>query len=351
MQTINTNEEISCTNSDREDAYIKVIDVGQDKNTNLNYATRSPIKNDGIPGDVCNQDTHYQNVPEQSHDHVCEQNESLGESNRTPDHSANHKKRFCLSVISLCLLLIIGSTVTGIFLFHTSSTPHRSNSSDIFSNKTETPGNLSDCSKTSSNEFFRPVKRYTDSDIENYKTKNDILRNVTYDLTDIQKSIHYSNRSQCVNNPSASEKTKVLQTSYNICGTILFFNGSGIHRSVIYDNVPMINVDCNFDVTQSPETVSFRHISENIEYLRRTSQSWWRKYNSTITLPPFTKNIVHVSVPNVELIFPYAAVMQRYTGRVMQETHREGKVILLMQIENEKIVKNKLDSHYERCLN
>ena len=362
MQGTDIKEEISRTTGDRDNVYIEVIEVGQDKYSEQHHATGSPFNNYVIQEDICSKDTHSINALEQSHDsdklnkrfkpttnHESEQNESSVESIRTPDHSVNCRKTISFSVVSLCLVIVTGSIVGALF-FYTKNSPPRiaENQTDVFVSNKDTARN---CTKTSSNELFRPIKRYTDSDIQKYKTNRDILRNISYDLTAIKKNISYWKYAKCLSNPFASEKTKFYLTDYRIYNTILFFNGSNIHDSTIFAHVPMINVDCNFDVTQSSETVSFRHIKSSIEYLRRTVQVYRRKYNNTITLPPFTKAFEYLKVPGVTLIFPYTAVMQRYNRSILPETFQEGQVVVQMQLEKERILEYEFDSDYENCWN
>ena len=352
IQAINPKEELSYITNDKENIYIEVVGVEQDKYMELSHVSGSPVytwrdyKNP--EEDICSQNPCNKKDFEQSHDiskfnnssnstvnHEGEQTESSVERIRTPDHSAKCRIRFWLLVVSLCLVLVSCC----IALFY----------SDVFAIKKETSGILSDCRKTSSNELFQPLIRYTDSEIEKQKTRKDVLRNITYNLEDIQKNVKYWKYSRCVKNPSTSENTTVFEISYFIHGTIFFFNGSNLHRSVIYAHVPLINMDCNFDVSQSSETVSFRQISANFTYFKRIPQAFYRKHNITITLPPFTRYVQYITVPGVTLIFPYAAVMQRYNGRVFQETYQVGKVIVEMQLESETIHKYELDSDYENC--
>ena len=367
MQAINTQQDISCIIGDKEDIYIEVIGLGQDVYTELNHVTGSRIctcKNDSIQDDSCSKDTCDTKVIKHSYDssnfiqtlnstvhHEGEVNGSSVESVKTPNHSGNCRKGFYLFVGSLCLALITGSVaLVTLFLYTTSHLPRvTENRSDVFFTKTETLENSSDCMKTVSNELFEPLKRYADLEIDKYRRRYAILRNITYNLKHIKTKVKYWKYGECVKNPSASDKNVVFETDYRLQATLFFFNRSNVHSSVLYSHVPMIDVDCNFNVIQSPVTVSFSYIKVDIAYLRRNRQSYHRKYNNTITLPPFSKYVEVLNVPGVELTFPYAAVIQTYNMGALQETFQEGEVIVEMQLENEKILEYKLDSYYDNC--
>ena len=59
------------------------------------------------------------------------------------------------------------------------------------------------------------------------------------------------------------------------------------------------------------------------------------KENRTITLPPFSKYTELVKVPIVDLLFPYAGVIQKYDHRILWDTYPEtGEVIAKMYLKN-----------------
>ena len=210
------------------------------------------------------------------------------------------------------------------------------------------------CMKTSSNEVFMPVSRYTDSDIEKLVKRGPhryLLKKIAYDLTDIQRQAKHWKYVSCVHNPLAAEKNIEFEVSYMISSTLIYFNLSKTIHAVIYMHIPIIDVDCNFNVYLSPVTVWCRYDNYRLPYIMRIRRLYLRKQNKTVTLPAFTKYREFVSIPGVQLVFQYTATMQRYSYGTLQEEYPEnGEVIVDMALENSISQTYILDDDFHVCL-
>ena len=342
MHALDTKERIACITEVPENVYLQLENITEIPKGKFSQDTSKT--NAGIEdGNECCENYHGTS-PQRLEENVLSEN-----NNKLTDQMPKCTKfRVLLLTVSLSLALVLGTIVIFLLFYKTSSIDDgvaQYNVSEPFVNTEGTSVNSSqsNCTQTSSNELFWPMQRYTDSDIKRYTRVSRnifVLSHITYDLKDIQQHVRNKTYKQCVKNPSASVKTTHYLSYYYLSATLIYFNRSNVKSPVMYSRVPMIDVDCNLDVYQSPETVSFQYLSEIFKYLNKVRRRFMIKENRTITLPPFSKYTELVNVPIVELLFPYTGVMQKYDRGILRNTYSEtGEVIVKMYLKNS-ITKN-----------